>query len=113
LIEKNIEKEKFSVVFENLSESDSPFFITQPEFMRRMKDMSMVGGNPMGMGMPEFFNLIVNVNHPLMKTILEEDSPEKQDELISQVYDLALISQNLLKGEKLTSFVRRSISLLK
>jgi len=113
LIEKNIEKEKFSVVFENLSESDSPFFITQPEFMRRMKDMSMVGGNPMGMGMPEFFNLIVNVNHPLMKTILEADSPDKQDELISQVYDLALISQNLLKGEKLTSFVRRSISLLK
>ena len=113
LIEKNIEKEKFSVVFENLSESDSPFFITQPEFMRRMKDMSMVGGNPMGMGMPEFFNLIVNVNHPLMKTILEADSPDKQDELISQVYDLALISQNLLKGEKLTSFVKRSISLLK
>jgi molecular chaperone HtpG len=113
LIEKNIEKEKFSVVFENLSESDSPFFITQPEFMRRMKDMSMIGGNQMGMGMPEFYNLVVNVNHPLMKTILDEASPEKQDELISQVYDLALISQNLLKGEKLTSFVRRSISLLK
>jgi molecular chaperone HtpG len=114
LIEKNIEKEKFSVVFENLSETDTPFFITQPEFMRRMKDMSMLGGNPMGLGgMPEFYNLVVNVNHPLMTAILDEPAEDKQDELISQVYDLALISQNLLKGEKLTAFVKRSIDLLK
>lgn len=114
LIEKNIEKEKFSVVFENLSETDTPFFITQPEFMRRMKDMSMLGGNPMGFGgMPEFYNLVVNVNHPLITAILDEPTEERQDELISQVYDLALISQNLLKGEKLTAFVKRSIDLLK
>jgi molecular chaperone HtpG len=114
LIEKNIEKEKFSVVFENLSETDAPFFITQPEFMRRMKDMSMLGGNQMGFGgMPEFYNLVVNVNHPLMQTILDSGSEEKQDEMVRQVYDLALISQNLLKGEKLTTFIRRSIDLLK
>jgi molecular chaperone HtpG len=113
LIEKNIEKEKFSVIFENLSETDAPFFITQPEFMRRMKDMSAIGGG-MGMGnLPEFYNLVVNVNHPLMSAILEENSTGRQDELVRQVYDLALISQNLLKGEKLTAFVKRSIELLK
>jgi len=114
LIEKNIEKEKFSVVFENLSETESPFFVTQPEFMRRMKDMSLAGGYQMGFGgMPELYNLVVNVNHPLMLTILDEPSEEKQDGLVRQMYDLALISQNLLKGEKLTAFIKRSIELLK
>jgi molecular chaperone HtpG len=113
LIEKIIEKERFTVVFENLGESDAPFCITQPEFMRRMKDMSAIGGG-IGLGnMPEFYNLVVNVNHPLMGSILEAENETRKDEMIRQVYDLALISQNLLKGEKLTAFVKRSIDLLK
>ena len=96
IIEKSIEKEKFSVVFENLSETEVPFLVVQPEFMRRMKDMSALGGGYMGMGaMPEFYNLVVNVNHPLMQTILDQQEEENQDKLVRQLYDLALISQNL------------------
>jgi len=114
LIEKNIEKEKFSVVFENLSESDAPLVVTQPEFMRRMKDMSALGGGQFGFGnMPEFYNLVVNSNHPLMGTILEKAQDEEKDQLVRQLYDLALISQNLLKGEKLTAFIKRSVDLIK
>jgi molecular chaperone HtpG len=114
IIEKNIEKEKFTVVFENLSESDVPFQVLQPEFMRRMKDMSAMGGGYMGLGtMPEFYNLVVNVNHPLMQAIIDQQEEENQDKLVRQLYDLALISQNLLKGEKLTAFVKRSIDLIK
>jgi len=114
IIEKNIEKEKFTVLFENLSETDVPFLVLQPEFMRRMKDMSALGGGNMGMGnMPEFYNLVVNANHPLMLAILDQQEEENKDKLVRQLYDLALISQNLLKGENLTTFVKRSIELIK
>lgn len=113
IIEKSIEKEKFSVVFENLSETEVPFLVVQPEFMRRMKDMSAIGGGYMGMGaMPEFYNLVVNVNHPLMQNILDQKDDESQDKLVIQLYDLALISQNLLKGEKMTTFIKRSIDMI-
>jgi len=114
IIGKSIEKEKFSVIFENLSETEVPFLVVQPEFMRRMKDMSALGGGYMGLGtMPEFFNLVVNVNHPLMQTILDQQDEDKQDKLVRQLYDLALISQNLLKGEKMTTFIKRSIEMIK
>jgi molecular chaperone HtpG len=113
IIEKSIEKEKFSVVFENLSETEVPFLVVQPEFMRRMKDMSALGGGYMGMGaMPEFFNLVVNANHPLMQSILDQPVEETQDKLVRQLYDLALVSQNLLKGEKMTAFIRRSLDMM-
>ena len=113
IIEKNIEKGRFSVIFENLSETEVPFLVVQPEFMRRMKDMSALGGGYMGLGnMPEFYNLVVNVNHPMMQAILDQQEEENQDKLVCQLYDLALISQNLLKGEKLTAFVKRSIEMI-
>ncbi len=114
VIERNINKEQFSVVFENLSENDVPFMITKPEFMRRMKDMSALGGGGM-MGMenfPEQYNLVVNTNHPIMGKILGEKKDEKQDKVIKQAYDLALLSQNMLKGQALTEFVKRSIDLI-
>ena len=115
IIEKNINKEKFTVVFESLSETEQPILIVRPEFMRRMKDMSALGGGGMyGMGnMPEQLNLVANSNHPLITKILDEKKEEKQDEMVKQVYDLALLSQNLLKGEELTAFVKRSLSLIK
>jgi molecular chaperone HtpG len=114
IIEKSIEKEKFSVVFENLSETEAPFLVVQPEFMRRMKDMSALGSGYMGMGaMPEFYNLVVNVNHPLMQNILDQQDEQSQDKLVTQLYDLALISQNLLKGEKMTAFIKRSVDLIR
>jgi molecular chaperone HtpG len=113
VIERNINKEQFHVVFENLSEEDVPFMITKPEFMRRMKDMSALGGGMMGMeNFPDQYNLVVNSNHPLMGKILGEKKEDKQDKVIKQAYDLALLSQNMLRGKALTEFVKRSIDLI-
>lgn len=116
IIEKNIDKQKFTVVFENLSENDLPFMITQPEFMRRMKDMQSLGGGG-GMAfmgdMPETYNLIINTNNPLSGKILDEKKEENQNQMVKQVYDLALLSQNLLKGKKLTDFIKRSVDIIK
>ncbi|MDZ7741534.1 MAG: molecular chaperone HtpG [Bacteroidota bacterium] len=114
VIERNINKEKFTVQFENMSETDLPAMITQPEFMRRMKDMSAMGGGSPFMGeMPDQYNLVINANNAVVGKILEEKDEKKQDELVKQVYDLALLSQNLLKGEALTSFIKRSVNIIK
>jgi len=81
--------------------------------MRRMKEMSATGGGMMGMGnMPEMYNLVVNTNHELVSDILNADET-KQKELISQAFDLAKLSQNLLHGEELTKFIQRSYQLIK
>jgi molecular chaperone HtpG len=113
VIEEAINKEQFTVVFENLSETDAPMIITRPEFMRRMKDMNQLGG---GMGfygtMPEMYNLVVNSNHPVLSKILNETDKEKQSNLARQTADLALLSQGLLKGEKLTGFIKRSVEMI-
>ena len=115
IIEATVSKEQFTVVFENLSETDPPIMITRPEFMRRMKDMNqMGGGGPMGFygQMPDMYNLIVNSNHPLMTKIIDEKDSEKQNYLAKQASDLGLLSQGLLKGENLTNFIKRSIELI-
>jgi molecular chaperone HtpG len=114
IIEEAVSKDQFHVVFENLSEKDSPMLITRPEFMRRMKDMSQLGGGGMGFygNMPEMYNLVVNSNHPLISKILSESDKEKQSALAKQAADLALLSQGLLKGEKLTNFIKRSVELI-
>jgi molecular chaperone HtpG len=113
VIEKQIDKEKFSVVFENLSETDQPLMITQPEFMRRMRDMSAVGGGANYFGsLPEQYSLVVNSNHPLIGRLLDEKDEEVQSKLTKQLTDLALLSQNLLKGEDLTKFIKRSIEII-
>lgn len=113
VIERNIDQEKFNVVFENLSENDVPFMITRPEFMRRMKDMSALGSGMMGMdNLPDQSNLVVNTNHPLTARILDAKKDAEQDKIIKQAYDLALLSQNMLKGQALTEFVKRSIELI-
>ena len=86
-----------------------PFIITQPEFMRRMKEMSATGGGMFGMGnFPDMYNLVVNTNHHLSKQIIEETNQAKQETMISQAVDLAKLSQNLLKGEALSAFIKRS-----
>lgn len=114
VFEENVAKEKYTVVFESLSETDSPVLITQPEFMRRMKDMSALGGGGMGFigTMPEMYNLVVNSNHPLISKILKEGDSANQKRLAKQAIDLALLSQGLLKGEELTKFVKRSVELI-
>lgn len=161
---------KFTVVFENLSESDNPVLITQPEFLRRMRDMQKIGGNQFGYGFPEMYNVVVNINHPLIYQLHEEKEKEigaelnqyntqiadvkskldqlqkdekskKQNEteietlnkelqekenkkeeilakfgneqnVIKQLLDLAMLSQNLLTGESLNKFIKRSYQLL-
>ena len=114
MIENGIAKEQFTVVFENLNERDAPMLITRPEFMRRMKDMAAMGGGYDFMGsMPEHYNLVVNTNHPIMARILVETDASKQADLVKQTTDLALLSQQLLKGEDLTKFIQRSLELIK
>lgn len=113
-IETMVPKENYTVQLENLDSNASPFIITQPEFMRRMKEMSATGGVGMfGMGnFPDMYNLVVNTNSELATTIL--NSPEDaQKDLVKQALDLAKLSQGLLKGEELTAFVKRSFETLK
>jgi molecular chaperone HtpG len=78
-----------------------------------MKEMQQVGGNNMMGSMPDMFNIIVNTNHELISTILNTKTSNKRERLIKQGIDLAKLSQNLLKGEDLTSFIKRSVELIK
>ncbi|MEI6684398.1 MAG: molecular chaperone HtpG [Bacteroidota bacterium] len=111
MMEKQIDAKKFTVTFESLSETDLPLIITQNEFMRRMKDMSALGGGG-GYGfmgeMPENYNLIVNSNNPIVGKLLTEADGEKQSSTIKQLFDLALLAQNMLKGRDLAEFIKRS-----
>lgn len=109
-----IPQDKFSVQLEAMDSEANPFVITQPEFMRRMKEMQQTGGGMFGMGnMPEMYNLVVNTNHELIGQILETKTQKKKERLINQALDLAKLSQNLLKGEALTEFIKRSYDMIK
>jgi len=112
-IEEIIPKEKYSVKVESTSSANLPFVLTQPEFMRRMKEMQEVGGSGMYGGFPEMHTLIVNANHDIVSQILNTKTKNKRERLINQALDLARLSQNLLKGEELTQFIQRSIELIK
>ncbi len=109
-VEESIKDAKFTVQVEDLDSTDAPFTITQPEFMRRMKDMQATGGGGMfGMGgFPEMYNLVVNSNSEFANQILKTDDPESKESLIKHALDLAKLSQNLLKGKELTDFIQRS-----
>ncbi|QOG88668.1 molecular chaperone HtpG [Flavobacterium columnare] len=113
-IEIVVPKENYTVQMEALESTSAPFMITQPEFMRRMKEMSQTGGGGMfGMGnFPEMYNLVVNTNSELATSILNSDENAQKD-LVKQALDIAKLSQGLLKGEELTSFVKRSFESLK
>ena len=114
-VEAVVNKQTYTVQLEALDSQAAPFMITQPEFMRRMKEMSQTGGGGMfGMGnMPEMYNLVINTNSPLASTILNTEDKANQEHLVKQALDLAKLSQNLLKGEALTTFVKRSFDLIK
>ncbi len=109
------EKSSYMVQMEAMDSNASPFMITEPEFMRRMKEMQQSGGGGMfGMGnMPDMYNLVVNTNHPLVGEILNTKTGKKRTRLISQCLDLARLSKGLLKGEELTSFIHRSYDMVK
>lgn len=115
VLEAIVPKQTYTVQLESMDSQAAPFIITQPEFMRRMKEMSQSGGGGMfGMGnMPEMYNLVVNTNSPLASTILNTEDKSSQEHLVKQALDLAKLSQNLLKGEALTAFVKRSFEMIK
>ncbi|WP_258542481.1 molecular chaperone HtpG [Parvicella tangerina] len=114
IFEGNVNKEKYVVQFESLSETEKPVQITQSEFMRRMKEQQALGGGGMHMmgSLPEMYNLVVNSNHPLISKILGEKNEEKQKDLTKQAIDLAMLSNGLLQGEELTKFINRSLELI-
>jgi molecular chaperone HtpG len=115
VLEAIVPKQNYSVQLEAMDSQAAPFIITQPEFMRRMKEMSQSGGGGMfGMGnMPEMYNLVVNTNSELATNILNTEDKTHQEHLVKQALDLAKLSQNLLKGEALTAFVKRSFEMIK
>ncbi len=103
-----------SVDIKGLSPEASPVIATRPEFMRRMKDMASISGS-MGSfyaNMPDEVTLTINGNHPIYQNILKEENQEKQNKVIRNLADLALLSQGLLKGNNLTSFIQRSVDLM-
>ncbi|WP_396143113.1 molecular chaperone HtpG [Flavobacterium sp.] len=115
VLEAIVPKANYTVQLEPMDSNAAPFMITQPEFMRRMKEMSASGGGGMfGMGnFPDMYNLVVNSNSTLATTILQTEDKSAQELLVKQALDLAKISQGLLKGEELTAFVKRSFETLK
>ncbi|MCX6243319.1 MAG: molecular chaperone HtpG [Bacteroidetes bacterium] len=113
LIEKQVEKGKFTVVVESMSETGQPMMVMQPEFMRRMKDMSALGGGMSYMGeLPEQYNLVVNSNNEVINRILKEDDEAKQASGIKELFNLALLAQNMLKGKELSDFIKRTTEMI-
>ncbi|MDQ8747334.1 molecular chaperone HtpG [Elizabethkingia miricola] len=114
-VEEAVNDQAYTVQLEDLDSDDAPFIITQPEFMRRMKDMQMTGGGGMFAmgGFPDMYNLVVNANSDLATGILKTENAEAKNALVKQALDLAKLSQNLLKGKDLTDFIQRSFAQLK
>jgi molecular chaperone HtpG len=114
IIENEVDKARFTVQLESMESDDQPMVITQNEFMRRYKEMSQTSGGGMGFygEMPDSYNLVVNINHPLIEQVLKEQDAEKQKQLVHQLTDLALLSNGLLKGEALTQFIKRSVKMI-
>ena len=114
IIEGEVDKQKFTVQLESLEESDAPMQVTQSEFMRRYREMAQTSGGGMGFygELPESYNLVVNINHPLISRVLNETDAEKQKELVHQLTDLALLANGLLKGEALSKFLQRSVEMI-
>lgn len=115
IVEMIFDKEKFSVQTESMEQDVQPFTITQNEFMRRMKEMSEMGGGMASFygDMPEHYNVVVNTNHEIISQILNEQDTEKRVNTLNQLKDLALLQQGLLKGEALDCFIKRSVQIIK
>lgn len=113
VVEKVVEGSSYTVQTEAMDSNAAPFMITQPEFMRRMKEMQATGGGGMFGNFPDMYNLVVNTNSELASKILSTEDTESKNFLIKQAIDLAKLSQGLLKGEELTAFVKRNFESIK
>jgi molecular chaperone HtpG len=114
IFEKAINNTNMTVAVESLSPGELPVIVTMSEWMRRMKDMARSGGGGYAfMGnMPDSYNVAVNANHGIVQKIIKAEGEEQKTKLAKQAYDLALLSQNMLTGADLTSFIKRSVELV-
>ncbi|MEO7309929.1 MAG: molecular chaperone HtpG [Chitinophagaceae bacterium] len=116
LFKTNIANTHSNIEVKGLGPDSAPVIATRPEFMRRMKDMASVAGNNGMMGfyaqMPDEINFTINGNHPIQQQILAEGDTAKQEKLVKNLLDLAMLSQGMLKGNDLTSFISRSVELM-
>ncbi|MBX9448380.1 MAG: molecular chaperone HtpG [Taibaiella sp.] len=113
--EQVINNAHMKVEVDALSPGDQPVHISIDEWMRRMKDMSKMGGNGMFNmygAMPDTYKVTVNSNHPLMQKILKSEDADRAAGITRQLVDLAMLSQNMLKGKGLSDFVNRSLTLM-
>lgn len=115
VFDKAINNKSYTVSIEPLSADELPVAVTMPEFMRRMKEMSMMGGGGMAfMGsMPDSYNVVVNANHSLIQKIVSSESEENKTLLARYAFDLGMLSQNLLTGADLTAFIQKSVEMVK
>jgi molecular chaperone HtpG len=114
IFEKAINNKNMTVAIESMPTDELPVVITMSEFMRRMKDMAKLGGGGyafMG-GMPDNYSVSVNANHAIVQRIINAENEDQKVKLAKQAYDLALLSQNMLTGADLTSFIKRSVELV-
>jgi molecular chaperone HtpG len=114
IFEKAITNKNMTVAIESMPTDELPVVITMSEFMRRMKDMAKLGGGGyafMG-GMPDNYSVSVNANHAIVQRIINAENEDQKVKLAKQAYDLALLSQNMLTGADLTSFIKRSVELV-
>jgi len=112
IFEEVVNKEKFQIQFENMSETDPPIVITQPEFMRRMQEQQRMGGGGMMGAFPEMYSMAVNANHPVIGSILKKQKTNRE-KAAKQLCDLAMLSQGMLTGQDLTEFIDRSVEIMK
>jgi molecular chaperone HtpG len=103
-----VNKEKFTVMIQSMSSDEAPIIVTQPEFIRRMMEQQKMGGGGFFGAFPETYNLVVNANHETISSILAKDEAGQQ-ESAKYLADLALLSQGMLKGEALDSFIEHSL----
>jgi molecular chaperone HtpG len=114
VFEKAINNKNMNVTVESLAPDELPVVITMSEFMRRMKDMAKMGGGGYAfMGsMPDNYSVAINGNHSIVQKIIKAETEEKKSLLAKQAFDLGLLSQNMLTGADLTSFIKRSVDLV-
>ena len=112
LFQEVVDKDKFTVQFESMSDKDAPIIITQPEFIRRMMEQQKLGGGGFYGAFPEKYNLVINSNHVKIGEILETKTAKSKERKVKQLTDIALLSQGMLKGEELNKFIERSIELI-
>lgn len=112
LMESIVSKDKFAVQVESMTETEGPILVTQPEFVRRMMEQQKMGGAGFYGAFPEIHNLVLNGNHPKIGEVIAEKKEETKKEKLKLLTDLALLSQGMLKGAALDSFIEKSVDLV-